>query len=77
MSHYQLCGYVLCVPLSLLLEHVFSSVDEHILIHIHMIRNLILKRKQSCCVPNRKKSLPYDTQDHLSCFTTLMTSFQG
>ena len=48
MSHYQLCGYVLHVPLSLLLEHVFSSVDKHILIHIHMIRNLILKEKMVC-----------------------------
>ena len=51
----QSCGYMLRVPLSLLLDYVFSSVDEHILIHIHMIRNLVLKRKQNCCVSTRKK----------------------
>ena len=39
---------MLRVPLSLLLEHVFSSVDEHILIHIDMIRNPILKEKMLC-----------------------------
>ena len=32
-------GYMLHVPLSLLLDYMFSSVDKHILIHIHMIRN--------------------------------------